>query len=175
MKAADLKDTIRRLRKISQHLRKGKLAHRKFSVSFLNSGDLDERGCGTLGCAMGEFPAIFRGDWVFRKLSDSHMTFDNITDQRTTLVMSGRSKFSLKHVARYLGLSHRQVYHLFMPDEQAPWLYGGAELGHRATRYQVAGNIEEFTKRLRKLVKMGNTKVFRWEDGGMEWEARYER
>lgn len=51
-----------RLRKIARHLRRGRLAHKRFDFSTVNETDCGKfvfDHCGHSGCALGEFHVIF--------------------------------------------------------------------------------------------------------------------
>jgi len=62
---------FKKLQKLADHLRRGKLGHTTFDFSCINDGEpaqvtidpktltIKASGCGTSGCAMGELPIIF--------------------------------------------------------------------------------------------------------------------
>lgn len=83
-----------RLRKLARHLRHGKLAHKKFNFALLNADDVGRSvfdHCGTVGCALGEFHAVF----------PSHF----------------RNKFwcGIENSMPFLALSHLEACNLFLP------------------------------------------------------------
>ena len=147
-----------RLLKIANHLKSGELGHKEFNFSVINGfrtverdsaygpTDIDELSfwacegipdeayakkeinCGTLGCAIGEFPIIFSEDWSFNQIG----MLTHIGGRGDIWVTTGN----------YLNLSPTEVEHLFIPNEQC--LYKAEMLGDDATKEQVADNILHF-------------------------------
>jgi len=122
----------KRLLKVAKHLETGKLGHEKFRFCTVNSGPKDARGCGTLGCAIGEFPIIFprvfkfSEDWV-RPKKENHPPLYSV-------------------VQSWFGITDQEDDHLFYPNKQEPYHFGGKILTDRATRKAVAKNIRAFIK-----------------------------
>jgi hypothetical protein len=141
---------FKRLEKLEQHLRKGKLAHKKFDFGCFNSDisydssygereknyDSPRNICGTAGCALGECPAVFK-QWKF------------IKDQ-VVLKGSQHGVHPFADARDFFGLDVDEAEHLFNPDSQQPNAYGGKRLDDTASRIQVAANIRAFIN-LKKL------------------------
>lgn len=147
----------RRLLKLAEHLERGKLIHAVFDFSVLNvtCSDLEQwnsfkkdncgyplgvtsyppHKCGTLGCALGEMPAVSK-KWNFSKESEPHL--------------KGSRKGSFDSAEGWFGLEEQEAAHLFAPGEQEPKYYGGDLLGRNATAKQVAANIRAFIKKKEK-------------------------
>lgn len=127
-----------RLEQIAEHLEHGKLAHEQFYFSCYNRTDSPDQykpnGCGTMGCAVGEFPAIWPDTWSW--------FFDEVRKDG----LNGRMIYD---VGDWLGITFHEYYHLFIPREQNTKKYGGIELRHSATKYQVAANIRAFIAKMR--------------------------
>lgn len=110
-----------RLRKLARHLRRGKLAHKKFDFANVN---IDKNGeylfthCGTAGCALGEFHVVFPGEFA------------------------GIFWVGADDVTNFLGISIDESEHLFLPRAQ---LFG-RQLSSSSTRFQVAENMIAFLK-----------------------------
>jgi hypothetical protein len=134
---------IKRLEKLAKHLEKGKLGHEFFNFAVLNDCVYDNdnapiRGCGTVGCAMGECPVLFRKHWKF-------------SENEAFGMFSPRLRKGSKHsvngdTATFFGISIAAVCHLFHPNEQATGFFGGENLQEDATKKQVASNIRAFVK-----------------------------
>jgi hypothetical protein len=145
---------VRRLRKIIKHLRQGKLGHKTFDFSLINSTPLslvmegepnyDDRGCGTNGCAIGELPFIFPRDWTYRRGPTGFWSAPVRTGDQHRLPFRPRLDES---IARFLGITEYQVGTLFYPAgyRSADYECGiECQLPETATRKQVARNIEKF-------------------------------
>lgn len=91
-----------------------------YSISF------QHRGCGTAGCAMGEASLLWPKDLPMTFLSENHGYVPSPT------------------ICAFFGLTRDESFHLFQPYQQRTELYGGAELGFYATRYDVAAQIRAF-------------------------------
>lgn len=153
----------RKLQKLANHLRRGKLGHPVFDFSCINGGvgqcEVDPKTlkvaakpCGTNGCAMGELPIVFPKDWAY---PDPDIDYTdgvlNITVAQTPEYIRGdtpRHEFS-QEVANFFGISQDAVDHLFYPDAQDPRTYGGKHLKSNATRLQVAKQIEAFIVKMK--------------------------
>ena len=124
-----------RLLKLAQHLETGKLIHKKFDYRVLNTLGIDKygntidtfdtKGCGTLGCALGECPGVFKG-WRF---NNQRVPVYNTCDSAT---LSAKLFF---------GLSPNEVDYLFFPGEDSN------PLPDSSTRKRVARHIRDFVKR----------------------------
>jgi len=123
---------IKRLEKLATHLEKGKLGHKTFDFEEVNSGPLDIKGCGTLGCAIGEMPFVHPNSWHFNRQGDLTKT-------------SNGSCIAIE-VELWYGINHAECAHLFYPYGQQPEIYGGKQLGSDPTRKKVAKNIRAFLK-----------------------------
>ena len=148
---------FKRLEKISKHLRVGKLGHQKFNFGVFNSDNKDddatfndfEKSCGTMGCAIGEFPFIFPKNFHFIERG-----FDKGFPR-----MHGKKEVNvIGHAAEFLGLDLKQTKHLFLPsgdgvafdrNNQKPKQYGGRRLTKTVTKEAVADNIDAFIAKMR--------------------------
>jgi hypothetical protein len=133
-----------RLLKLADHLDSGKLIHKNFNFGGFNFSDGDGEvdpaitaehpGCGTAGCALGECPAAFPGEWVF--------------DSRALPVLKGSDHSApLRSAAEFFSIDADEVDHLFWPNMQEPDVYGGVKCGSDAAPAVVASNIREFVAR----------------------------
>lgn len=116
-----------RLLRIVDHLRNGELGHDRFDFAAISEGTRKANGCGTNGCALGEFPIIFPGDFVFIN----------------TTLKPNYYAISYPEARRYLDLSDDEMDILFYSDN------GNIQnkifsLKPDATRLEVADNIEKF-------------------------------
>jgi len=119
---------IERLHTLYEHLKRGKLGHKKFDFGVYNDGPQDKKGCGTAGCAIGECPMIWE-EWEFREA---------VPKLRSGL-------FSVTESAEiWFEINYQEFKHLFLPDGQNPNIFGGKRVYRRATRDQVADNIKTF-------------------------------
>lgn len=138
----------KRLLKIASHLRGGKLGHKKFDFAVINAdenrNELHHNGCGTLGCAIGEFPFIFPRQFEFR--NGEPLPRDAAFRRRVLRYLD--PVFSAAE--EFLGISEEESVHLFAPWGQKNYKYGGCILGANATARAVAANIEAFVKRKAK-------------------------
>lgn len=126
-----------RLQKIEQHLRSGQLGHEVFDFSCINYTEFGEpvkdNTCGSMGCAMGEFPIIFPEYWKF--YDDSNVVPIHEDDKQYDLQQD---------VALFLDIPEYASDHLFFPNAQDTAFYGGIALDETATKEQVADNIAAF-------------------------------
>jgi len=130
----------KRLQKLEAHLRKGKLAHKKFDFGCFNHGtkikwnyygDTNTNVCGTAGCALGEAPAVFK-EWKW--------------DDDIVVLKKNSNGFAFSDAETFFGLTEDQVEHLFNPNGQSTHLYGGRNADIDAGRVEVANNIRDFIK-----------------------------
>lgn len=124
-----------RLLKLATHLEIGKLIHAKFDFSVYNiigNGEGFKRnGCGTLGCAIGECPAVFKRDWRFL----------------STIPLLRKSTYgrdSLDDAHEYFDIDYMECEHLFVPDCENFGCCKG--LSEKSTAKQVARHIRKFVK-----------------------------
>jgi len=131
-----------RLLKLYNHMRQpqSKLAHKEFNFACINKTPnvVDHSNtCGTMGCMMGEFPAIFPETWRWMG--------DNIT-----LVKDDGGWGCDSHIGHLFGLKISEVDHLFYPQSQLssidPYYNDHPELDDAATRQQVVANLRRFLK-----------------------------
>lgn len=126
-----------RLLKLANHLEKGKLGHKKFDFSIYNSNDIDQNGCGSSGCAIGECPVAFPKHWEFSK--------------NGTPVLRECLFGSPCHSGEtFFGINEEEYEHLFTPAGQMTRMYGGKYLNPSATKIQVAKNIRAFVEKKSK-------------------------
>jgi hypothetical protein len=135
----------------------------RFSFAVLNSGVTDEKGCGTAGCLMGEFPMIFPEFMFSSKAVGLRLNCDlakvngNFEFKESELPEIGAFDKTDKYVCLFFGLTPEQEYHLFYPHCQKPELYGGRDLSHAATREKVISNLKIFIEKVKAgEVKLGN-------------------
>lgn len=127
-----------RLRQVEYHLRYGKLAHERFSFAYYNANkdgidpSFPVNKCGTMGCAVGEMPAIWPRLWMWQG--------NNVRKLRSIDPLTGIHKYE------WFGVKEEEYNHLFIPECQFPWHY---LLGNDATKEAVADNIAEFIDRYR--------------------------
>lgn len=114
-----------RLLKLAKHLESGKLGHKKFDYYVYNAGKYDKNGCGTIGCALGECPIIFK-DWIF--------------ESSTSLPILKKKLFCepLESAEEFFGLNWQEARFLFMPNHN--------NLPDNATRKQVVAHIRKFVR-----------------------------
>jgi hypothetical protein len=126
---------IDKLRKVENHLRNGILAHKVFDFSTIDKGEIGENGCGTNGCAIGELPVIFPDDFVY----------DTDGDVIVTNPKEGVYQSSVwEEIDNFFGITSNMSNHLFVPEAQDRYKYGGNELDKEATKEEVADNIAAF-------------------------------
>jgi hypothetical protein len=145
----------KRLQKLENHLRKGKLAHKKFDFSCFNfdtkinwekRGEINTNVCGTAGCALGECPAVFK-EWKW--------------DDDIVVLKKNSNGFAFSDAETFFGLTEEQVEHLFNPNGQVTRLYGGRTADVDASRVEVANNIRDFIKveKLKEQVSKLNSQL----------------
>ena len=118
-----------RLRRIVTHLRSGNLAHDTFDFSEYNGGELKPSGCGTNGCAVGEFPAIWPDLWRW-----------GLNSLKSGLVYRPTGKFIFYPDAAegFLSIKEETRQFLFTPADG----YRPNGLPGNATALEVADHIE---------------------------------
>jgi len=144
------------LAELRDHLRSGKLGHRVFDFTTYNknvsAGTYNEPGptCGTHGCAAGETPVLWPLAWRFNDkglpvLIDNQL-IKSASDEY--LDTKGRDGFAMMpthySLIAFFGTTYDETVHLFYPRHQEPEKYGGVKLPDKATRFQVADNIDAF-------------------------------
>jgi hypothetical protein len=129
----------KRLEKLATHLESGKLGHKKFDFSVWNRtkdrNDAEPYSCGYAGCAIGECPIVFPRDWKFTGTGGVGLKVDHDYEDEDAVT--------------FFGITRSELYHLFVPDLQHIDLYGGKQLGVKATRKQVAKNIRIFIEKFK--------------------------
>lgn len=102
-----------RLQKLAEHLESGKLAHKKFDIKYYNVGD--ETGpfplkgqCGTVGCALGECPAVWPELWRW--------TTNGVILTGSVESFSGDEYDGLSAGAEFFEIPFSQSRSLFMPS-----------------------------------------------------------
>lgn len=127
----------RRLLKLADHLESGKLGHEKFDFSVINIGPFDIKGCGWVGCALGELPIVFPRQWRFTQSEIFLNAWNPLLKSKSTgNVFSDAMKF--------FGITEDEAHQLFAPNSfrHRPW--AKKVLGDSATSRQVAGSIRKF-------------------------------
>lgn len=153
-KPKTLEEAFGRLEAVIKHLRAGQLAHAKFDFNCINYDPQAPTGCGTAGCAYGEFPVIFPEDFDFvnptkyRNLIDGDLAaVGDILNKTTHATRMGES------IPEYLGISRHATSVLFDTGTnlaaregvaKLTRLCGIAPLHAKATRYEVADNMQTF-------------------------------
>lgn len=125
-----------RLMKLYEHLKKGKLGQDVFNFNHFHAS-LTGKTCGTMGCAIGELPYLFKRDFAFEEDGLGNFTIRRRGHKATTTVSD---------VKGFFGITFGEYQHLFFPRWQNTEELGGKVLGEDATRYQVADNILAFLK-----------------------------
>lgn len=144
-----------RLLKIAKHLEKGELIHEIFDFNDYNSIPYNsekeyKNGCGTSGCAIGEFPAIFPDDWEFRNYHHKYMP-----RLKGTVDYNDKKNLpSFDEVREYLDIEEVEADFLFTPQDDTLYIFINNDefhgIEHDATKEEVAKHIREFV-RLKKL------------------------
>jgi hypothetical protein len=133
-----------RLLKLAKHLREGELAHKVFYFGSWNADEnfcpLERNGCGYAGCAIGEMPALAPRRWSWKR---GEPKLAGMTQRDANSWTGGGLPLAGAMVD--FGLTRNEAEFLFMFDEH------GNNLTVKATRIQVAHNIEQFVKRKEDL------------------------
>lgn len=137
MKTNTTKIRFDRLKKLAEHLLHGKLGHKKFDFSVYHEGEKSKYHCGTLGCALGECPVLFKKDWAFYTELDIP-------------ILRNKDFGALTSAKEFFGIEELAVEHLFYPKMQNTKNFGGKFLTDKATRRQVANNILAFIERMKQ-------------------------
>lgn len=129
---------VRRLEKLATHLESGKLGHEKFDFSQYNNSY--DNKCGTMGCALGELPILFKRDWKFDEIGAPSLR-------------NSQSDFPYPRsdAMNYFGISEKEANRLFYPidEDDVELSPKGSILPPSATRKQVAKGIRKFLKEKR--------------------------
>jgi hypothetical protein len=129
------------LLKLAKHLREGELAHKVFYFGSWNADEdfcaLERNGCGYAGCAIGEMPALAPGRWSWKR---GELKLTGMS-QREADKLDGKGRLPVAGAMVDFGLTNNEAEFLFVFDEH------GNNLTIKATRIQVARNIEQFVKR----------------------------
>jgi hypothetical protein len=127
-----------RLEKLATHLESGKLGHKKFDFSVVNSNREKDATlypnytCGTNGCAIGECPIVFKRQWQFGRWGDVNLIRASTND-------------CFLDAEKFFGITEEESTGLFLPEEVIPWRASPhSRLGLSATRKAVAKNIRDF-------------------------------
>lgn len=151
----NIREGNQRLLKLAEHLRHGKLGHRKFDFVTFNSFEdkipESKNVCGTNGCAVGECPVLFPDSWIF-----DYNGFPRLRE----LNERGHFVQNFSAAQKFFHLNPEECYHLFDPNNQVPEKFGGKHLDAFATKEEVAQNIEDFVK-LREA-KLGTPNARFW-------------
>jgi len=134
---------VSRLRKLAKHLRGTHLAHKKFNFLDYARGKINKSGnyCGSSGCAIGEFPAVWPNEWRWEPELTGY--FIRVVHKSQKI-----KNISWYVIADFFSITERQAKHLFFPDAQNIEKFGGRELGNGATAKNVANNIDAFIEKV---------------------------
>ena len=132
------------LKKLLNHLKKGKLIHPKFDNGCFNDGafiiDSKIPFCKVSGNSLGEMPAISK-KWNFNKNGELFFECYQFENEDYS-----------NEILRFFGLSsEKEFYHLFLKKEWIPE-FGGKELDCNSTIEDVIFTIEDFI-RIKELKK----------------------
>ena len=120
---------IFRLRQIVTHLRSGNLAHDTFDFNEYNGGERKPNGCGTNGCAVGEFPAIWPDLWEWKP---SRALYELV------YLPTGKQVSYFDAPIDFLSIKNQTRQFLFTPADA----YNPNGLPPTATAQEVADHIE---------------------------------
>jgi len=130
-----------RLRRLAKHLRGTHRAHKTFDFNIYANGEINKKGnyCGSRGCAIGEFPAVWPNEWDWKnfELGAGDVVHKSQEDENTNYLV----------IADFFSITKDQVNHLFSPMDQSPKEFGGQELDEDATADEVADNIDAFIEK----------------------------
>ena len=119
-----------RLLKLAKFLREN-LDDKHFDLDII----AEKRDCGTVCCAIGSMPQVFKG-YGFKYRTSSMYVYNNMTHTVLRVTDGDKSGFSLAE--DFFGLDSSQSNYLFDPDYYP--------VSHRSRNY-VANRIEQFVKR----------------------------
>jgi len=135
---------VGRLRRLAKHLRGTHRAHKKFDFGVVAQGKfINDNYCGSVGCALGELPAVWPKEWKW----EQNYWCDDMFDVFLKTHNSGITNI-WNPVSNFFSITNDQAYHLFKPRKQMPQQFGGKELDEYATAEQVADNIDAFIKKV---------------------------
>lgn len=127
---------FKKLEKIAEHLEGDDLGLDTFDFNVL----LRRNHCGTMGCAIGEFPFIFPKDFYIER--NSVMAYKNANPfAEITSVSDGMASSSF-NVEKFLNIPYSEFNHLFIPHGQN--LAINHVLSGDASKQQVANNIRHY-------------------------------
>jgi hypothetical protein len=118
------------LQQLLDHLENGERIHKEFSILWFNKLPQKEHkyhNCGTVGCAIGEMPAL--DNRFFFHPSGTLYFLDTYVCNST--------------ISKYFNISEEAAGHLFFTGCQTP-LYGGKDLTNNATIEDVIFNLNAF-------------------------------
>lgn len=129
---------VNRLRELAEHLQNGELGHKHFDFSSYNIGPVNDNGCGTSGCAIGECPIIWPEYWTFKPnwKDDDIKALPALIKNPDLHVMDAGSLF--------FDINKREFCQMFVPRSQELF---GMPLEDDATKEEVAEGIIEFCNR----------------------------
>lgn len=130
----------KRMQKLINHLKSDKLGHEEFNFSCINAGEIkgntfveakERNECGTVGCALGEFPIIWPNTFAF--------SYDSIVAIEKILP---KNKYSTgdKLASIWLNIPKIHAFSLFYPNRTIC----GIQLGSGATKEQVINRLEVY-------------------------------
>lgn len=136
------KEALYRLVRLARHLT-GRRGHAQFCFAeitkFTHAGraGIQEVGCGTMGCAVGELPFCWPEVFEFAPVLPNY-------DNMTVRAKESRSMNALDTATMWFGLDSVECGHLFIPGSQVPWLFGGRMMPHNSHVCSVIQNIWDF-------------------------------
>jgi len=143
---SEQKIRVGRLRKLAKHLRGNHRVHKKFDFDRLAHGEINKKGnyCGSIGCAMGEFPVVWSSEWRWDNSMSDFLTRFRVLHKS----QDANECTNYDIMANFFSITYKQIKHLFVPDSQNIINFGGKKLGTGATAEQVADNIIAFIKKV---------------------------
>ena len=121
-----MKRGYKRLLKLADHLESDRRGHDAFCFSKYH----EETDCGTVGCALGECPTVWKTWKIMGQIPA--IKYDMT---------------ALESAAYWFEITERQAEHLFFPRNQNTRSFGGKDLDIHATAHEVADNIRAFVTR----------------------------
>jgi len=137
---------VGRLRKLAKHLRSEHRVHKKFYFDKLAQGEINKKGnyCGSVGCAMGEFPAVWPNEWRWDNSMSGFITIFRVLHKS----QNANEYTNYDIMADFFSITDDQISHLFVPDSQNIINFGGKKLDVNTTAKQVADNISAFIEKV---------------------------
>lgn len=133
----------KRLRRLAEHLLRGRLGHKKFRFDIYHENDstLDRKKfCGSLGCAIGELPVVWPKLFTF---SDAPHLSSHYVLGKTLVDDCGHPFGDVYAAEEFFGVTKYEANYLFIPsEERAPW--NRFLLGDSATKEKVAQGMLNF-------------------------------